>query len=228
MSTRLLGATFAKDDYGVVSFTIPFACDSMEEASAGSLSSGLSLPENPSKRTGREWEGGQGKWVVQAVFEGAVGDLNEDRYFWEFDSSFKHADIRGHPRLQELIRKYGGQIQDDGTINWPLTLPTKNSNAFGAAKNQSNKNPMFGADSYLELGAVFRGTRIRRSVSSDLLDRIGTIRKSLPQGLPTPPNRDWLVFPPRAYERGNVIQEVDEWLLGPIGGWPEVQELVVL
>jgi hypothetical protein len=226
MPTQLFGTGFSKDEYGVSSWVVPFHCADAEEADSGSLPSPVGLPENVGKRNGREWDGGG--YVVYATFEGMTPGFNEDKNFWEFDSSFKNIDIRAHPKIQELITKYGGQIQDDGTITWPLIISAKSSGAFGASKSSSTRNPMYGADTALELNAVYRSTKIRKNVSSDLLDRIGTIKKGLPDGLPTPPNRDWLIFPPRAYERGNVVQEVDEWLLGPVGGWPEVQELMVI
>lgn len=227
MATQLFGTTFSKDDYGVSTFIVPFYCEDAEEAADGALPSPVAgLAETPGKRAGRQWEGGG--YVVTAVFEGITGSFDEDENNAEFDSSFKHADIRGHPNLQKLLNKYGGTVQDDGTITWPLVISSSSGSGFGSSKSASTKNPMFGNESYLELGAVFRNTQIKRSMPSDLLDRIGQIKKSLPDGLPTPANRDWLIFPPRAYVRGSVIQVVNEWLLGPVGGWPEVQELLVL
>lgn len=235
MATRRLygsenGESGSIDKYGVVSLAVPFYVDGLAEAIAGSLPNDTSLGENIGKRRFNPWAGGSG-YIVLATFEGCDASLldREDKFFWEFDSSFAERRLESHPKIKDLITKYGGQVQDDGTIFWPLTYSaTSNSGTGFGGTAVAAKNPLFGADSYVELQAVFRMTKIRSSPSRDLVERIGTIKKDLPVSVATPSGRDWLVMPPKVSERGNVITEQDEWLLGPPGGWPaDIYELLV-
>lgn len=235
MATRLYGPDFgeqgSKDKYGIISHSVPYYCESLADAAYGTLPNDTGFGENRAKRTWQPWAGGTG-YIVVAVFEGADPSLiDSESFYWEFDSSFAERRLESHPRIKDLITKYGGQVQDDGQIFWPLTYSEKvsGSGLSGSAASSSNKNPLFGADSYVELQAVFRAVRIRSSPSSDLLDRIGTIKKDLPVSVTTPANRDWLIMPPRVAERGNVVTETEEWLIGPPGGWPQdIYELLVV
>lgn len=221
------------DKYGVCSLVLPFFADSVDEAAYGALPNETSFGENLGKRRFKPWLGRDGGYLVTATFEGAVGSPNldsDDKFFWEFDSSFAERRLESHPNIQTLITKYGGQIQDDGTIFWPVTYSPKNtsSTGLGTTSAVATKNPLFGGDSYVELQAVFRMTKLRSRPSSDLLEQIGAIKKDLPVAVATPQGRDWLIMPPRVAERGNVVTETHEWLMGPHGGWPpDIYEFIV-
>ena len=71
------------------------------------------------------------------------------------------------------------------------------------------------------LRAVFRHTYLRRTLPGGLLDKIGKIRQGLPEGFPTPNERDWLCMAPKVGRRGNVYEISEELMLSAPGGWPE-------
>lgn len=229
---RLNGEAFGEsgtvDKYGVGSLTVPYFVEDYHEALFGVLPNETGMGENSAKRQVRPWASGKG-YIVLATFEGGGDRVDSEKFFWEFSPSFAERRLESHPRIKDLITKYGGQVQDDGTIFWPLTYSSKSGSTGLNSGAVSSKNPLFGTESYVELQAVFRMVKLRSQPSSDLLERIGKIKKDLPVNVPTPKGRDWLIMPPLANERGNIIMETDEWLLGPPGGWPkDIYELLVI
>ncbi|MBL9115510.1 MAG: hypothetical protein JNJ83_10940 [Verrucomicrobiaceae bacterium] len=224
--------TGSSDDYGIATNVVSCHADTLTEAMVGQLPNPTGLPEVRGRRRWQEWVAGRG-YLVWGTFEGITGEFSEDDLTqYDFDSSFEAKRLEAHPKIDQLVQKYGGVVQEDGTIYWPLKLPQKQSRGNGVSKSQAaagEKNPLFGEDSYAELQAVFRITEVRRSIPSRLLTEIGTIVKSLPGGHPTPPNRDWLTMPFRTTKRGNVVQITRELLLGPHGGWPkDIYEFLVV
>lgn len=224
--------TGSRDDYGIASVRVAWFATDLAEAMFGPAPNPTGLTEAVGKRTFSDWADGNG-YLVSSTFEGIAGNASEEELVtYEFDSSFAENRIEAHPRIVTLIKKYGGQVQDDGTIIWPLTLPQVNRGAgsgLSTGKSSTDKNPMFGNASYVELQAVFRINEVRRELPARYLSDIGKLVESLPGGHPTPPGRNWLTMPFRSVTRGNVAQITRELLLGPPGGWPkDIYELITL
>ena len=234
--TRLYGPDYGEGggidrDY-VASLTVPFYADSLSEAMFAALPNDTSLAENTRKRRWSPWKGGFG-YIVMASFEGADPSRldNDEKFSWQLDSAFSDRRLEANPNIQRLIKKYGGQVQDDGTIFWPLTYAasTGASSGFGSSKTTSAKNPMFGAESYLELNPVFRMTKLKSRESDDLVERVGTIKDNLPINVRTPDGRNWIITSTKADERGLVVTETEEWLISAPGKkWDaDVYDLIV-
>jgi hypothetical protein len=240
MAKELFGIKGKTDEHGIASITVSWKVDTILEAVVQPLPdpSGLALPEALGKRTFEAWRGGG--FLVNASYDGAVGGQIQTTYpdglefQWEFDSSFAEQRIEKHPNIKALIRKYGGRVEEDGTIVWPLELPTANAGGggFGGSNivtDPNGKSPMFGNQTYPEWMAVFRMTRAVKTIPPDILTRIGKTHANLPVPGPlTPQGRDWLVMPPKLSRAGNVYRLMDEWLISPAGGpWPaDIREFI--
>lgn len=217
------------DQYGIAVVRVNWFASDLDEAIYGSAPNPTGLSESVGKRTFSDWADGNG-YLVASTFEGITGSMGEDELTtYEFDSSFAENRIEAHPKIATLITKYGGQVQEDGTIYWPLATPQIKSSGtgLGSGKTSSEKNPLFGNAIYVELQAVFRINEVRRTIPERYMSEIGKIVSGLPEGFPTPAGRNWLTLPFRATKRGNVYQIGRELLLGPNGGWPkDIYELI--
>jgi hypothetical protein len=232
MAFQLFGIKGKTDEHFIGSITASYKVDTLLEAMFTRITppEDVPFPEKPGGRVFEQWKGGG--YLLNVTFEGQTGDQNNFTYpdgldfQWTFDSSFAEQRIEKHPNIKALIVKYGGRVEDDGTIVWPLQLPTATARGgFGgstAVADPDGKNPMFGNQTYPEWAAVFRMTKTVRTLPGDILTRIGKIRKKLPvPGALTPEGRDWLVMPPHVTGRGDVKVITDEWLISPPGGgWP--------
>ena len=176
-------------------------------------------------------QGGVKFGTAQWFFEGAEPNapLNPDgeQYEYSFDGSFNQEPIQSHPNLQFLLDTYGGTVDADGDIRWELNLPDSAKGRVGGlrlpkTKDGKPKNPLFGTESWLALGAVWSITYAVRALPDDLLDDVGCI--VTPRGNPpTPADRNWLKMAPVGRKRGNVGQVTERFMLSGIGGWvPDV------
>lgn len=90
---------------------------------------------------------------------------------------------------------------------------------------QEVKNPMFGEETFLSLGAVFRRTYAVSEIPDYIVNLIGTVYQKLPnefRNLDLPSGeRNWMQQPFKLSRRGGAYVITDEWLQSPIGGWNE-------
>lgn len=189
------------------------------------------LPENlPLVRFRSGQKGGVRFGTAQWFYEGAEPDapLNPDgeQFEYSFSGSFNQETIQSHPYFLFLLKTYGGEI-NDGDVIWTPDLPDIAKGRVGGLrlpKTDTGKarNPLFGTDSYLALGAIWSITYAAREIPSDILDDVGTI--VAPRGNPpTPKDRNWLKMAPNGRKRGNVAQITEAWMMSGIGGWvPDV------
>ena len=217
---QMLGLSASRDERGLVSISVPWNCKTLAETMTVGEGSPFGLPE-----TGRQISQLEdASYQVTITYEGTEDEPDEEDSY-EFDSSFREEPIESHPRINQIRKRFGGVVGDDGRITFPEKLPGaagEGTGLSGAESAGSEKNPMFGQATYLVLNAVFRRTYLRRRVPKDLLDNVGTTRARLPGGLPTPKGRNWLVMPPKVATRGNVFEITEEWMLSKPGEeWPE-------
>lgn len=219
LPTQTQGLRGSRDERGLIGLTVPWIVATLDEVLTVGASAVFGLPE-----TKREWsdlEGG--KFLVNISYEGAQSE-NGDKDTYEFDSSFGEEPIESHPDIETIKATYGGTVGGDGKITFPEKLSSNKGSSSGLSGGQTtkqDKNPLFGLSTYLVTKAVFRHTYLRRVFPSELLNKIGTIVRSLPESFPTPSGRNWLFMPPKVAKRGNMYEITEELMLSAKGGWPE-------
>lgn len=166
------------------------------------------------------------------TFEGVNGDgksvtfkQRTNSLDYEFQPGFEQADIRKHPKIQELMEKYGGVLDPSSLqIIWPITNDSGNTTTRGlgggASSGSEDRNPMFGRNEFLQLTGIY--TFRYASFSPPSLAMTNKILKSgaLPGSPPAVGDLNWLAAPP-PYKRVGMVFDITEiyWLSGP-GGWP--------
>ena len=217
---RSNGTKGSRDDTGLLSVSVPYYVPTEQEI----LTVGLEPPYGLTE-VGRDWSDVEGMsgFMVEVSYEGFEDGKDEsEEESIEFDPSFAEEPIESHPAFITLKNKYGGTLDDKGKVQWPETYKPKGSALQASGGNAEQKNPLFGISTYLALKSVFRRTYTVRTLPNDLLDQIGEIVESLPEGFPTPSGRNWLRLPPKVSKRGNAFQISEELILSPVGGkWPE-------
>jgi len=219
LPTQTQGLRGNRDERGLIGLTVPWVVATLEEVLTVGATSVFGLPE-----TKREWNDLEaGKFLVNISYEGAQSE-NGDKDTYEFDSSFSEEPIESHPDIETIKAVYGGTVGGDGKITFPEKMPSAKGGGGGLSGGQSvkqDKNPLFGLSTYLVTKAVFRHTYLRRVFPATLLDKIGSIVHSLPEGFPTPSSRNWLFMPPKVTKRGNMYEITEELMLSAKGGWPD-------
>ena len=179
--------------------------------------------EIPCVRTEISPEEGGGYGVTQFYYEGMAGESTQSIY--EFQGSFNQEPITSHPKIGDLMQKYGGRLLD-GEVEWDVTAPqgtkTKRGlNSKGAAKNDVNL--MYGVTAYLSVGAVWTETKVYAldKIPDWIANGTGYIfmKGEVPGNPPTPKGRNWLEMSPQATQRGNVMQVTRSFMLSGQGGW---------
>lgn len=215
---RTTGTKGTRDETGLLSVSVPYYVPSEGDILTVGAEPPLGL-----KEVGRTWgdvEGMSGFEVV-VEYEGFEDGRDEgDTESIEFDPSFAEEPIESHPAFLLLKARYGGTLDDKGKVQWSETYKPTNG-ALQSGGSTEKKNPLFGVSTYLSLKSVFRRTYTVRDLPNDLLENIGEIVESLPDGFPTPSGRNWLTMPPKVTLRGNAYQITEELILSPPGGkWP--------
>lgn len=149
----------------------------------------------------------------------------DDNTTFELDTSMAEERIETHPKFDELKKKYGWDVDTRAfSENLPNTKDT--SSALSGQKKTTKKNPLFGTDSWLVVGVIFRKTYTRASIPSTLLKGIGSIVKK-PSGIgqfnlpDSAKKRNWLKLSPKIVKKGNSVEITEEWMLSGPNGWQE-------
>lgn len=209
------GTTGSRDKTGLLSITIPYHVDRLEEV----LTVGLTPPFGLTEQD-RKWDDIEGSgFEVSVTYEGLEDGKDEGNTEYDFDPSFSEEPIESHPLIEELVDRYDGQVKDN-KVTFPSTIPD-DSGGLGGGDGGERSNPLAGLTTFLSLRSVFRMTYTRKKLPKNLLRDIGTIKSGLPNSFPTPAGRDWIVMAPKVSERGNAFQITEEWMMSPPGGWPE-------
>jgi len=181
------------------------------------LKNSTTQPRGGGLRTAWTYEGvnGDGKSVT---FKTRANTLD-----YGFQPGFAQVDLKLHPRFQELLDTYGGQL-DGGDLYWPPTYvpggTTGGGVGRGGAGAKEKTNPMFGRQEFLRVEGTYT-CRYAAFTLAGLARGVEQIHKSgLPGKAPSYKDRDWLKAP-SPYERRGPVYEITEiyWLSGP-GGWP--------
>lgn len=142
MSIQTHGNEGGLDDRGFETWTVRHAPVDLADIRSVGDASFMGLSQKPG---GRRWNQYQaGKYEVFIQYEGLSGEdaadgvLNE-RAGWI--GSTTEEPIESHPKIDELVKNYGGYEDGEGAIKWPRYLPeelaeeesTTNVSGFGTA-----------------------------------------------------------------------------------------------
>ena len=216
---QLLGTGGSVDRNGIISIDLPLWVASLGEALTTSLDLGIGIPL-VSRNFKQSEEGG---YEVTLHFEGLENDAQEDQTTFEFDVSLSEDPIESHPNFEAIAKKYGW---DEVEKAFPKTPPATSAPDGGALgkKSKAKKNPLYGTESFLAVGAVFRKTYATRTIPSGVLRGIGAIVDRPPNigqfHIPsTGSKRNWLKLAPKIRRRGNSVEITEEWMLSGPNGW---------
>ncbi len=160
------------------------------------------------------------------TFEGVDGDPNaptfrtrENTIDYQFDPGFSQVDILLHPRIQDLLTKYGGSIID-GEVQWPATVSTNPNGLSLDEGGQGKANPMFGQKDFRRLEGMYTCRYLALDFGVAGVGAGAIYEGGLPGSAPVYPGRNWLKWP-SPYRRRGLIMDITEMyeLSGP-GGWP--------
>jgi len=116
-----------------------------------------------------------GGFKVTLHFEGMTDDAkDEDQVTFELDTSMAEDPIQTPPFFDTLKTRYAW---DAAKEQFAETLPESSGEqtALSGSGKKAKKNPLFGVDNWLVVGAVFRKTYAARNIPSGILRGIGTI-----------------------------------------------------
>jgi hypothetical protein len=226
---QLLGISGGVDKVGICSITVPFHVATLGEAISYTPSiDGVTLPVV--SRSFRQSE--EGGYEVTLTCEGA-DEPKEDQKTFEIDASMAEEAIKTHPNFEALKKTFGW---DESLGSFSEYLPGDTSSGGLASGSQSGstrkKSKMYGVESWLVAGAMYRVSYASKTVPSSIFQGIGTVQTPPQIGkfnLPNLGKRNWLKLAPKVRMRGNSIEITLEYMLsGPLGWFTEVYSVAQL
>lgn len=225
------GANGSRDERGLISHVVPYLAATFAEVFTVGADTYGGLPE-----TARTWRADQcGAFIVEVTYEGQDPDntpaKQSEKETFEARSSYREEPIEGHPKIEELIKKFNG-TRDSATqkVNFPATMQGTGTNALGADSTQKETpNPMAGVEKFMTLEVVWTRQYIRKTIPASIFNNIGKIITQPPGGAPKIAKRKaWLIMPPTVKKRGNVVEISEEYTLLPEGSPKELYDLGTL
>lgn len=216
---RINGASYRRQKTGIITVVQPWEVHTEAECDTfvpKDRPYGLPLID----RQADEWT--VGTWTLKLTFEGMTGSgvsdidkAGEDVLQVELDGSMSQDTLKSNPNWETIEKKYGySTIKEE----FPKTLPKTDPKAPDV------RNDLYGSDSYLAVGAIFRIVFASKNPPDSIMDKIGQIfsipprwellRLAKPKG-----NRNWLKLTPKPVLRGNAIQTTMEFMLSGPNGW---------
>lgn len=162
-----------------------------------------------------------GQIVFCYLYEGFNGDLTTSEVVCELEGLENQEPIETHPNITQLVKMFGGTVQSDGHIVWPLVAPKGIDGLPGP--DGKIRNPMAGVEDFISVGGVWRRNYISKDIPVQNIQRDGFIdtpkgaEGQQPPSYPSPIN--WLKMPTRARWRGNCYEINEAWLRSGRNGW---------
>jgi len=220
---QLLGINGGVDRHGIVSITVPFYVATLSEAISYTPKLDVGLPVV--SRTFRQSE--NGGYEVTLNCEGSEDSSTDDQKTFEIDASMAEEPIKTHPKFEDLKTQFGWD-ESLNTFSEYLPADTSSGGLASGSKNGSTrkKSKMYGVESWLVAGAIYRVTYASKTVPSSIFPGIGTVQTPPQIGkfnLPNLGKRNWLKLAPKVQMRGNSIEITLEYMLsGPLGWFTEI------
>ena len=207
---------------GVATLDVPIFVDTLAEALTALPNLGIGLPYR-SRSIAQEDDGG---FKVTLHYEGVTPEFtfdNPEQVTFELDTSMAEDPIQTHPFFETLKTRYAW---DAAKEQFAETLPETSGEqtALSGSGKKAKKNPMFGVDNWLVVGAVFRKTYAARTIPSGILRGIGTVVDK-PPGIEqfkipgAAKKRNWLKLAPKLKRKGNAVEITEEYMLSGPNGW---------
>jgi hypothetical protein len=220
---QLLGINGGVDKHGIVSITVPFYVATLSEAISYAPKLDINLPIV--SRSFRQSE--DGGYEVTLTCEGAEDNPTDDQRTFELEASMSEEPIKTHPKFENLKSTFGW---DESLNTFSEYLPSDSSSGGLASGSQNGstrkKSKMYGVESWLVAGAIYRLTYASKTVPQSIFLGIGTVQTPPSIGkfnLPSLGKRNWLKLAPKVRMRGNSIEIALEYMLsGPLGWFTEV------
>ena len=214
------GITGGISETGIATVEVPIFVSTLGEALTVLPDLGVGLPYR-SRSFSQEDEG---TFKVVLHFEGVPTTFNEeDQVTFELDTSLAEDPIQTHPFFDALKTRYHWDVVKE---QFSETLPAGGGQqtALSGGSQKTKKNPLFGVEHWLVIGAVFRKTYAAKTIPSGLLRGIGTIVQK-PSGIEqfkipsAAKKRNWLKMAPKIKRKGNAVEITEEYMLSGPNGW---------
>ena len=220
---QLLGISGGVDKHGIVSVTVPFYVATLSEAISYTPKLDVGLPIV--SRSFRQSE--DGGYEVTLTCEGSDDNPTDEQKTFEVDASMAEEAIKTHPKFEDLKKQFGWD-ESLNTFSEYLPSDTSSGGLAGGSQNGSarKKSKMYGVESWLVAGAIYRVTYASKTVPQSIFTGIGTVQTPPSIGkfnLPNLGKRNWLKLAPKVRMRGNSIEIALEYMLsGPLGWFTEI------
>jgi hypothetical protein len=218
------GTTINRDKFGVITLTVNWVVDTLEETMSVGASMVFGLPETG--RNGAQMDDGKGRYKLTITYAGSQDDSKPNQERWSGRLSFREEPIESHPQIMRLMRDYEGSFEGEGSerkVVWPEFLKgSDKGSGFSKAQGGSGvKNPMFGARTYPVLVGEITHSYQRKQRPADLLTKVGKVLASLPSGsgLQTPSGYCWVTQLPEWDQQGGCWKIDDHYMLTPKEGY---------
>lgn len=170
--------------------------------------------------SGAPWIDENGKYLVDAVYEGYNGSGNGP------DVEFDQAEITGEMREvkielfpdRDLLKTEYGAYEEDGKLKFPAKLPNTARTGNGLSVPEERDNPFFNLTTYYVEYELAVHSFIRRTVPAALLKKQLTVVNQLPSVFEyAGQTKSWFLRPIRRRKIGNMweitaeYEQVDEF-----------------
>lgn len=237
------GAKGGVGEDGIATFTVRYlATTSKSLLTVGAF---VFLGLSPVSRTWEALNDGTSGYVVTVIYKGHLDgqepDADKDGVYsekWSMDFDYSEEPLEAHPRIQEIVKKYGGIkiAAPNKGFDFPLALPKgakrgSLSSAKGAS-GEEDKSPVYGMTTYPLLQAVVTRSFSCEKLPTEIIRNAGKSTRRIP-GAPkdfdelTPSDRDWMQMAPKISQEGKVWRVDQSWKLSPPGGWVEIVHDVI-
>lgn len=213
------GITGGISETGIATVEVPVFVATLGEALTVLPDLGINLPLR-SRNFSQEDDG---TFKVILHFEGIANDVNDDQVTFELDTSMNEDPIQTHPFFDTLKTRYQWDAVKE---QFSETLPDGGGQqtALSGGSQKTKKNPLFGVENWLVIGAVYRKTYSARIIPAGILRGIGTIIEKppgidqfhIPSGSA---KRNWLKTAPKIKRKGNAVEITEEYMLSGPNGW---------
>jgi len=161
-----------------------------------------------------------GSWaIVRWFYEGLYQDTGYAEY--ELETTERDVPLLAHPFIYKIMAAFQGW-QDDEGLHFPRVLTGAAAKNGISSGGTPNTNPMFGVESFIDIGAVWRKVTVQKKIPAGSPGHVVEV----PDTEKTPPSlgsgtRNWLTMPVRSRKRGKHYEITEEWMLSGRGGWNE-------
>lgn len=236
------GQSFSTDDIGVTTWRCSYyVASEADYHTAGETPPADGLVEV--SREGRDKVGlgeGDGKegMMIDVTYEGIISNdhAGVDNARVEIDASYSEEILTSHPNWLSIKENFLGRYDEEtGRVVFTETIPFDAQGAINrttwglggpatGSRDDLQKNPMFGEETYLLQGVVFRRTWATNKLPAELIAATGKIQEALPapySDIGEDEGRNWIQQPPKIQRRGGCFVVTDELLQSGLTPWNE-------